>query len=94
MRGLRRDAEGSQVAETGSEAHNLSLRFSPGMEGVMEGYILGTASTSVEPPILYRRLRPMCGRSKRSGCDRFVLGISQFFARVVTVNVPQAPARR
>src|SRR2546425_177004 len=34
MRGLRRDTEGSQVAETGSETHDLSPRFSHGRSDV------------------------------------------------------------
>src|SRR5262245_22898922 len=35
--------------------------FDSCLGGVMEGYMLWTASASAEPPIVYGRLRPMAG---------------------------------
>jgi hypothetical protein len=63
MRGLRRDAEGSQGAETVGEAQDFSHRFR--MRGVGQGYILHASSTSAGPPILYRRIRPVSGNESR-----------------------------
>ena len=59
VRGLRRDAERSPMAETSSEAHARCSRFSQAR--TLLWYRLQAAATSAEPPILYGRIRPMAG---------------------------------
>jgi hypothetical protein len=77
MRGLRRNAEGSQGAETVSEAHALPLGFrmvrSDGRIHFLSRFHIGGFAYFVWalPPILYGRFRLMPGELPK-GTDRFI----------------------
>ena len=66
---LSRDAEGSQGAETVSEAYAPLLGFRMG--GAMEGYLLWAVATSAGPPIVYGCFRPIAGELPK-GAYKFI----------------------